>query len=266
MLIQMPRGSSDPSGSQNAEVGDAFEAALRRDLASAPVVSYDATLGGWPKRAIDLSLTLMLAPLWLPALLGAALWAKMRHPAPVFQSDERIGYGGRVFRCFKLRIAPPMATIQRLRTQEGGEAAPANDLSVIVQQADSRRAKWRRAFERLPRLFNVIRGELALVGPTPLSREALEPLKTAKRYYLSARPGVVGVSSVADANEEEASQYKMYAFSWSLTTDALILWDALRSLRDRGELWRPTRIRKPRPAAQASGELPVRRRTSSGAA
>jgi hypothetical protein len=47
------------------------------------------------------------------------------------------------------------------------------------------------------------------------------------------------VSAVADAEEEEASQFKIYALSWSLTTDALILWDALSSLRNRGELWKP---------------------------
>lgn len=264
MLIQMPRGSNDPPGSQNAEATDAFEVALRRDLASAPVVSYDAMLGGWVKRAFDFTLTLLSSPVWLPAMLGAALWAKLRHPAPVFTSEARIGYGGHEFRCFKLRLSPPTATIERLRTADGQEVSPANDLSVIVQSAESREAKWRRAFERLPRLFNVLRGEMALVGPSPLSREQLEPLKTAKRYYLSARPGVVGVSAVADANEEEASQYKLYAFAWSLGVDALILWDALRSLRDRGELWRPTRIRRVRPNAAASVDAPaaVRRRTS----
>src|SRR5262245_20394785 len=107
MLIQMPRGSRDQQGAQNAGECSTFEAALRRDLASAPVVSYDATLGGWLKRGVDLTLTLLSLPVWAPVMLGAALVSKLRHPAPVFVSDERIGYGGRVFKCFTLRLDPP---------------------------------------------------------------------------------------------------------------------------------------------------------------
>jgi lipopolysaccharide/colanic/teichoic acid biosynthesis glycosyltransferase len=101
---------------------------------------------------------------------------------------------------------------------------------------------------------------MALVGPSPLSPDELEPLKTGKRYYLSARPGVVGISTIVDAHEEQASQYKIYAFSWSLLTDLVILGDALRGLRDRGELWRPTKIKRTR-AIPAGDEAPARRRT-----
>lgn len=260
MLIQMPRGSSDQPGSQNAEECDAFEAALRRDLATAPVISYDAMLGGWLKRSFDFTLTLVTMPIWLPALLIAALVAKLRHPAPVFQADERIGYGGHAFRCYKLRIEPPSATIAKLHGDKEEAPAPANDWSSIASKAESRRAKWRRAFERMPRLFNVLRGEMSLVGPSPLTREQLEPMKTGKRYYLSARPGVVGISTIVDADEEVASQYKIYAFSWSLMTDIVILSDALRGLRDRGELWRPTKIKRARSIPR--GDVPVRRRSS----
>jgi lipopolysaccharide/colanic/teichoic acid biosynthesis glycosyltransferase len=258
MLIQMPRGSSDQPGSQNAGECDAFEAALRRDLASAPVISYDATLGGGIKRVFDFTLTLVTLPLWLPVLMCAALWSKLRHPAPVFQSEERIGYGGRAFQCFKLRLEPPSATIVGLHGDKEPQP-PANDWNSITSQAESRRVKWRRAFERLPQLFNVLRGDMALVGPSPLSREELEPMKIGKRYYLSSRPGVVGISTIVDADEEVASQYKIYAFSWSLMTDIVILSDAMRSLRDRGELWRPTKIKRTRPIPRGE-EAPVRRR------
>ncbi len=262
MLIQLPRGSADQQGSQNAETSNAFEAALRRDLASAPVVSYDAVLGGWVKRAFDLTLVLLSAPFWLAALLVTAFISKVRHSAPVFLAHERIGYGGRVFKRFKLRIDPPSAQIERLRVPGEPDEAPANDLTSIAVQAEGPRAKWRRALERLPQLFNVISGDMALVGPSPLSREELEPLKTAKRYYLSARPGVIGVSAIVDADEEEASQYKAYSLAWTLSTDALILWDALRSMRDRGELWKPSfKLAKAR--AKAGGERAVARQRSS---
>lgn len=262
MLIQLPRGSSDPQGSQNAETSNAFEAALRRDLASAPVVSYDPVLGGAPKRAFDVAITLLTLPLWLPVMLIAALVAKLRHPAPVFQAHERIGYGGRSFKCFALRVDPPSATIERLRIA-GQTEPPANDWSEMTFKAENPQTKWSRVLGRLPRLFNVLMGQMSLVGPSPLSPDELAQVKTAKRYYLSARPGVVGVSAIADADEEEATQYKMYALSWSLGTDLLIMWDALRSLRDRGELWKPSfRLAKARARAAMNGERTVVRRRS----
>jgi lipopolysaccharide/colanic/teichoic acid biosynthesis glycosyltransferase len=214
-------------------------------------------LGGWTKRAFDLLLTIISLPLWLPAMLIAAAGSKIRHPAPVFQAHDRVGYGGRAFKCFTLRLEPPSATIAHLHGPK--EEAPANDWNSITSRAESRREKWRRAIERLPRMFNVIAGDMSLVGPSPLPQDLLEPMKTGKRYYLSARPGVVGISTIVDADEEQASQYKVYAFSWSLMTDIVILSDALRGLRDRGELWRPTKIKRTRPIPR--DDAPVRRRT-----
>jgi exopolysaccharide production protein ExoY len=258
MLIQLPSGSPDQPGPQNAEQTNVtFEAGLRRDLASAPIVSYDAMLGGWGKRAIELTLTLITAPLWLTVMLVSAAVAKLRHRAPVFQSHERIGYGGRAYKCFSLRVAPPSATIEQLHPAP--VSGVANDLNAIADHAETRRSKFRRALERLPQLFNVIRGDMALVGPAPLSREELEPMKSARRYYLSARPGVVGVSTIIGGGNDP-SQYKIYAMSWAITTDALIFWDAMRSLRDRGELWNPSFARA-KPGQSTSGVI-VRRRNA----
>jgi exopolysaccharide production protein ExoY len=259
MLIQLPRG---PSGQPKAfPDGDctAFEAALRRDLASAPVFSYDSTLGGVAKRAFDLTLVVLGAPVWAPAMLIAAAVAKLRHPAVVFQSQERIGYGGSAFACYSLRISPPTAVIEHLRPPGAEEAppTPANDLVEIASRAETGRAKWRRLFERLPQLINVLRGEMSLVGPAPLSAADLEPLKTSKRYYLSARPGVLGIASIADADAEDPGHYKIYALSWSLSADFLILWDGVRSLRDKGKLWQPSFKLK------RGGRVPTRRRTTS---
>jgi lipopolysaccharide/colanic/teichoic acid biosynthesis glycosyltransferase len=266
MLIQLPSGPPDRQGPRSPEDCDAFEAGLRRDLASAPVVSYDAVLGGWSKRAIDVVLTLISLPLWLPLVLVVAGWAKLRHRAPVFEAHERIGYGGRSFRCLTLRLDPPSATIEPLRRPGELASEATNDWGLIADQAESRRVKWRRVLQRLPQLFNVIVGDMALVGPLPLTREELEPLKSARRYYLSARPGVVGISDAA--GEDDASQYKIYAMSWAHSADALILWDALRSLRNRGELWKPG-VRLQRAGADsggARGKVIVRQRSARSAA
>jgi exopolysaccharide production protein ExoY len=263
MLIQLPGGSPDQQGSRGADSANAFEAGLRRDLASAPVVSYDTVLGGWGKRVADLTLALLSAPLWLPLMLAVAAWSKLRHPAPVFQAHERVGYGGRPFKCRTLRVVRPSAQIERLRVVREGEAEPANDLSAMAGQAEGRRAKWMHVLERLPQMINVIAGDMAIVGPSPLTRDELEPLKTARRYYLSARPGVIGVSALVEGGPSDPTQFKAYALSWAFETDALIVWEALRSLRDRGELWKPSAklVKVGQNAAKA--EVVVRRRSAS---
>lgn len=245
MLIQLPSGSPEPQGPQIAEQSSTtFEAGLRRDLASSPIVSYDSMLGGVAKRAIDLTLAVVTAPAWIPLMLAAAGVAKIRDRSPVFLGHERVGYGGRSFKCFSLRISP---------------LAKADEIANDPAKAISRRVKWRSALERLPQLFNVIRGEMALVGPSPLTREQLEPMKSARRYYLSARPGVVGISAIIGGSGDP-SQYKIYAMSWALTTDALIFWDGLRSIFDRREeLWNPS-FERATPRQSTSG-IVVRRRS-----
>lgn len=261
MLIQMPRGSSDPSGPNSAEARNAFEAALRRDLASAPVVSYDPVVGGLTKRIVDCTVALLTLPLWLPVMLVAAGVAKLRHGAPVFVAEERIGYGGRAFDCYMLRVRAPIAKVEQLFADGETPLQPANeDWHAIEEKAEGRRAKWRRAFERLPQMFNVIRGDMSIVGPLPLPRDAIEPLKSARRHYLSARPGMVGVSGIVDASEEPSSQYKIYAKTSSLLTDVLIFWDGIRSLRNRGELWKPGFKLSTSPPQRA---VVVRRRSAS---
>ncbi len=220
MLVQMPRGSEDqPRMHERTQAGEqcnAFEAALRKDLASAPVISYEPMLGGWLKRSIDIALTVLLAPIWLTLLAAVMGWAKIRSSARVFQSQECMGYAGRAFRCFSLRLAPPALVV----------LDAANDRAASV----TRRVSWRHAIERLPRLINVLLGDMSLVGPAPLAREQLDTLKVGKRYYMSARPGVVDIDGIVGAGEDSASRYKVYALSWSVLTDALILWDSLGGL------------------------------------
>lgn len=204
MLIQLPSGSNQP-GPQNAEENMDFESALRRDLASAPIVSYDDVLGGWQKRIADFAIALVLAPLWAIVMLGAAAWLKVSGKKPVIVGEERIGYGGRPYRCMRFNLAP------------------ARD----VETANDAQARSAQFIERLPQFIHVLAGDMAIVGPAPLSHDQLEPLKSARRYYLSARPGVVGLGGLMEHGHEEAAAYKRYAMSWALTTDALILWDAL---------------------------------------
>ncbi len=254
MLVQMPRGSTtggEPPGPTKAECTP-FEAALRRDLANAPVVSYESLIGGWAKRAFDLVITFVTAPIWIVALLIGVIIARLRHKTALFVAEDRVGYGGRSFQLMRLRMTPPSAVIEVLR--------PSAPPIVPIEKAETRAAKWLEALERLPQLLNVLRGEMSLVGPRPLKREEVETLRTARRYYLSARPGVIGLGTGEGDDESVGGPYKLYALSWSIWHDLLIAWRAGRELRDRGELWRPAlRLRFRDTPREGSDPAPRRR-------
>lgn len=216
----------------------AFESALRRDLASAPLVAYESRVGGLIKRVFDLTLTLFFLPVWIPVLLGAALASKVRGTERVFFAEERVGYGGHVFQLYGVRLHQPHANIRPLR-----EAVV--DLNHIVRLAGDD-SKWRRMLTRLPQLLNVLRGDMSLVGPAPLTREAVDALKSPKRFYLSARPGVIGLGGLGVDERDGANLHRAYLQTWSLTHDLLIMWDALNGFRNRGRLWKPGRTRQDR--------------------
>lgn len=261
MLIEVPRGPSGPLGPKPGDTKDAFaakdafEEALQRDLSAAPVVAYGAVLGGWVKRAIELCVTLISLPLWAPVLIGAALVSELRDPSgSVFVTDERIGYGGKAFKRYRLRLAPSHAPA-------GNEQ---NGLwSKIETEAEGRFTKWRLALEYMPQLLNVLLGEMSLVGPQPLSQDAVGELKSAKRYYLSCRPGAIGVNAIATAftSDEQGDPYKLYVICWSVRTDALLAWDGVKVLRKRGELWQPG-LRLAQIRAKAGARAVVVRRRS----
>lgn len=215
MLFQLPN-AGESKDQQALLDADAFQAALRRDLASAPVILYEPVLGGWRKRAFDLVLTLFAAPIWLPLVALSALWAMARQPGIGFGSEQRVGYGGREFAMYRMQLARPTAKIEVLR------ADGAHHVPLVM-----RPPRWLCALEQLPRLINVLKGEMSLVGPAPLAQEQLQSSVGSRRHYLSARPGIVGIGALAEEGEGESSAHKAYALSWSLAADGLILWEAL---------------------------------------
>lgn len=237
-----------PDDQTEAVTGGGFESALRRDLAGAPLVAYESRVGGVAKRVFDLSVTLFFLPVWFSALVGALFFSKISGNERVLSAEPRIGYGGRSFRLYGLRLRPTSAQVQSLRETF-------DELRQIARLAEDDRSVWRLILERLPQLFNVMRGDMSLVGPAPLARDAVDALKAAKRFYLSARPGVIGLGALGSASKEGTSLHRAYAQTWSLTHDVLIMWDAMNGLRNRGRLWKPSRMQ----GARASPEAVSRR-------
>lgn len=141
------------------------------------------------KRLLDVGLVVLAAPVALPLLvLGACgIWATMGRPVLFVQS--RVGLGGKVFRMYKLRTMRPAAP------GAGESATGRNDLRV------TRLGNWLRRFriDELPQLWNVLKGDMSIIGPRPeqplLTEEYCRRLP-AFAYRSLVRPGITGWAQV----------------------------------------------------------------------
>ena len=183
------------------------------------------------KRCFDLggaaAFGLFVAPLF--ALLALLVGFTGR---PIFFAHERIGRHGRPFRCFKFRT---MAVDAETRLEE----ILASDAEAAAEWRRSRKLKndprvtkiglWLRktSLDELPQLLNVLRGDMSLVGPRPVTREEVEEYGANRVYYLQARPGITGLWQVSGRNDLDFRRRvhldTWYVKNWSLLRDIVIL-------------------------------------------
>lgn len=146
-------------------------------------------LHGSLKRALDITLVLLAAPLAVTLVGLAALAIKFSSRGPVFFVQERLGHHGVPFYCYKLRTM--------IEDAEKGDPRWAMD--------DDPRVTWvgrflrRTRLDELPQLFNIWRGEMSFVGPRPIRRHFARMLTVKERRYsvrFLAKPGLTGWDQV----------------------------------------------------------------------
>lgn len=145
------------------------------------------------KRLLDLVLACIGVIVLAPLFAGLALLVKLDSSGPVFYRGVRVGQAGRLFRIFKLRTMLENA-------ENLGAASTAADDSRLTRVGAFLR-DWK--LDELPQLFNVIRGEMSLVGPRPQVPWAVELYTTEERALLSVRPGLTDDASLYFRNEGE---------------------------------------------------------------
>jgi lipopolysaccharide/colanic/teichoic acid biosynthesis glycosyltransferase len=138
-------------------------------------------------RALDLLLASLLLALASPLLAVAALLVRIESRGPVFYRQRRVGRDGRPFELVKLRTMVP-----------GAEAMGAG---IYVVEGDPRitrvgRLLRRFSLDELPNLVNVVRGEMALVGPRPTVQEQVDRYTERQRRRLAVKPGITGWAQV----------------------------------------------------------------------
>ncbi len=183
------------------------------------------------KRVFDLVLATLilvfLGPLFL--LLTVCVAASGR---PIFFAHTRIGRHGRPFRCLKFRTMAPDAERRLAEILERDPRAAAEWQLTRKLKDDPRvtrigRFLRRTSLDELPQLINVIRGEMSLVGPRPVTAEEVEAYGEHRDYYLQSRPGITGLWQVSGRNQLDFRRRVhldvFYVQNWSLLRDIVIL-------------------------------------------
>jgi exopolysaccharide biosynthesis polyprenyl glycosylphosphotransferase len=200
------------------------------------LISHESTItdvwGLAVKRAIDIVVSFTAITLLSPVMLLAALLVKLTSPGPIFFVQKRLGLNKRMFHIFKFRTMVVDAE-QRLKDIEHQNEANGpvfkirQDPRITLVGAFLRKA----SVDELPQLFNVLKGEMSLVGPRPLQVRDYELFETYcqdwQRKRFSVRPGITCLWQIMGRSSTTFEKWMeldlQYIRTWSLWLDLQIL-------------------------------------------
>jgi exopolysaccharide biosynthesis polyprenyl glycosylphosphotransferase len=194
------------------------------------------------KRIVDLALATVALVVLSPVLAVAAIAIKLGDGGPVFFRQQRVGRDGRPFWILKLRTMSPDAE-ERLEELAGRNerTGPLFKVSDDPRRTAAGRVLERLSLDEIPQLWNVLRGEMSLVGPRPALPSEVEHFDTDLLIRLSVPPGVTGLWQVEARDNPSFYAYRrldmFYVENWSVLLDFSIMLGTLRVLLVR--LFRP---------------------------
>ena len=192
------------------------------------------------KRGFDLIGSALLLVVMSPLLAGCALAVRLTSKGPILYRSYRPGIGGKPFACLKFRTMysdadARMAELEHLNEADGALFKIREDPRVTPV------GRWMRRFsvDELPQLWNVLRGEMSLVGPRPLPQRDYDQLEEWHRKRYLVLPGITGLWQVSGRSELDFDDLVrldfLYLEHWSVSLDLSILVKTLPAvLRGRG--------------------------------
>jgi len=190
------------------------------------------------KRAMDLLFASLMVVVAAPLLLAVALVVKLTSPGPVIYASERVGLGQRLFTCYKFRTMHANADVRQAELEELNEATGA----IFKMTGDPRitragRTLRRLSLDELPQLFNVLKGDMSLVGPRPLSLRDNRLMEDwCKRRHV-VLPGLTGLWQISGRSglgfDDMVTLDFHYIDTWSLGTDIAIFFKTLGAVFSR---------------------------------
>ncbi len=193
------------------------------------------------KRCLDLAGALVISLLLSPVLLFLACKVR-KDGGKVFYGHPRVGRGGRSFHCYKFRsmVIDANARLADLLARDANARREwERDFKLKDDPRVTRVGRMMRAtsLDELPQLWNVIRGDMSLVGPRPIVTAELERYAHDASYYLMVRPGMTGLWQVSGRNDADYPTRvyldAWYVRNWSLWYDIAILFMTVRTVLKR---------------------------------
>jgi Undecaprenyl-phosphate galactose phosphotransferase WbaP len=184
------------------------------------------------KRIMDLCATVIGGALVFPLLLVLTLLVYLESGGPVFYRDRRMGRDGNLFSCVKFRTMVPdaEALLQRMLEEDAGlreEYLKYHKLYDDPRVTCVGRFLRKTSLDELPQLWNVLRGEMSLVGPRPYLPRESEEIGMAQSEILRVPPGITGPWQVAGRNHtffgERVQMDAYYVRDWSVWLDLVLL-------------------------------------------
>jgi undecaprenyl-phosphate galactose phosphotransferase len=169
--------------------------------------------------------------LFSPVLLILAVKIK-RDGGPAFYAQKRVGQDGKIFKCYKLRSMIHNADEVLERYLEENPEAKKEWEKDFKLKNDPRITKIghfirKTSLDELPQFYNVLKGEMSIVGPRPIVKEEMKFYGSKVGDYLAVKPGITGPWQVSGRNdvsyEKRVQLDSWYANNWSLWTDIKII-------------------------------------------
>lgn len=196
--------------------------------------------GGFTKRFIDIFISISIILIFLPLILMIAALVKLSTTGSVICGHAEIGYDGVSLDRLKFRTSSPSGgadfaqhlatqnlavTAETLWTRKHQPDVSLPPLGAVLQQL---------GLDGLPQLFNVLRGDMSIVGPSPLTMREIERYGSNTSYYIKSRPGLIGyrLSSGMDGNYFRRLQLdRNYTENWTVVADCREIWQFLTAAR-----------------------------------
>src|SRR5256886_4834972 len=151
---------------------------------------------GW-KAGLDITCILLLLPLWLPLMILLMLVTRIASPGPIFYRQKRIGLGGRHFFIWKFRTMRLSAETQTHERYFENLMRVDRPMTKLAAYGDPRLAPFGQVLrasglDELPQIFNVLHGEMSLVGPRPCTPNEFAHSEPWQRQRVNCLPGLTG--------------------------------------------------------------------------
>jgi exopolysaccharide production protein ExoY len=184
------------------------------------------------KRAVDLIIAFPVVIFVLPLLMLIYALLKVFDPGPALFNQLRVGRDGQTFLVYKFRT-------MRVDAQQRLDQLLANDPIAAAEWAKYQKLRndprvtllgrilRRSSLDELPQLLNIVRGEMSVIGPRPVTSGEIHRYGADYYYYIAVRPGVLGLWQVSGRNAltypERVAMDVKYVKTWSIWADVMIL-------------------------------------------